>query len=152
MSEPLHTLLQQLERERDAALAALMKAETQSNRALAQQAQLRGFQDEARQRAPGRQGEAASMALLQVHQGFAERLDQALAQQQDTLARTDAELLARRQALRRAETRLAAVAKLLQRRQAEQQLQDRRREQRQSDEAAALRHRHQSPSRFGNLS
>lgn len=152
MSEPLHTLLQQLERERDAALAALMKAEAHSNRALAQHAQLRGFQDDARQRAPGRHGVAASMALLQVHQGFAERLDQALAQQQDTLARTDAELLARRQALLQAETRLAAVAKLLQRRQAEQQLQDRRREQLQSDEAAALRHRHRSPSRFGNLS
>jgi flagellar protein FliJ len=151
MTEPLLTLLQQLERERDQARVALLQAENTSNRALAQHDQLLSYQADTRARAPGRSGQAASVVMLQLHQGFSERLDQALLQQQGVLERSQADLLTRRERLLQAELKVAAVQKLLQRRAAEQDQIERRRDQRQTDESALLRHRQRSSSGFGGL-
>lgn len=141
MSAALHTLLELAERERDAALAALMQAENLGNRALAQLEQLRAYEADYRARTPGSAGQAAPIELLRCHQGFMGRLDQALAQQQQSVKASEAELLRRREALQRCELKLASVRKLLERRAGEQQRVEAQREQRRTDEAALQRRR-----------
>jgi flagellar FliJ protein len=141
MSAALHTLLELAQRERDAALAALMQAENMGNRALAQLEQLQAYQAEYRANAPGTTGRAAPIELLHCHNGFMGRLDQALGQQQQAVKASDTELLRRREALQRCELKLASVRKLLERRAAEHQRVEARRDQRRSDEAALQRRR-----------
>ncbi len=150
MSDALHTVVELAERQRDAARAALMQAESQSNRALAQMDQLRAYQGDYRARAPGTTGLAAPIELLRCHQGFMGRLDQALAQQQQAVEKCHAELLRRRELLQQAELKLASARKLLERRAAERQRAESRREQQRSDEAAQQRHR-RSTTGFGGL-
>ncbi len=149
MAESLSTLLQLAERERDAARAALMRAEDQSNHALAQLEQLRAYQADYRTRTPGQGGAAAPIAVLRMHLGFMGRLDQALVQQQAAVSQCEAELHRRRGQLQQAEVRLASVRKLAERRDAELRRLDDHREQRRSDEAAMQRHRHRTG--FGTL-
>jgi len=141
MSAALQTLLELAQRERDAALAALMQAENMGNRALAQLEQLQAYQADYRANTPGTAGRAAPIELLRCHSGFMGRLDQALGQQQQAVKASDAELLRRREALQRCELKLASVRKLLERRAAEQQRVEARRDQRRSDEAALQRRR-----------
>ena len=150
MSAALHTLLELAERERDAALAALMQAENLGNRALAQLEQLRAYEADYRARTPGSAGQAAPIELLRCHQGFMGRLEQALAQQQEAVRRAEAELRRRREVLQQAELKLASVQKLLQRRLAERGRAEARRDQRQTDEAALQRHR-RATTGFGGL-
>lgn len=141
MSESLTTLMQLAERERDAARAALMQAEDQSNRAMAQLEQLLAYQAEYRSRTPGHGGQAAPIEMLRMHQGFMGRLDQALAQQHAVVRQTEAELHRRRGQLQQAEVKLASVRKLAERREAEHRRVEDQREQRRIDEAAMQRHR-----------
>ncbi len=150
MNDALQTLRELAERQRDAARAALMQAEAQSNRALAQLDQLESYQGDYRARAPGLGGLAAPIELLHCHQGFMGRLDQALAQQRQAVQNGHAELLRRRQHLQEAELKLASVQKLIERRATERQRADTRREQSRSDEAALQRHR-RSHTGFGGL-
>jgi flagellar protein FliJ len=150
MSQALQTVVELAERQRDAARAALMQAESQSNRALAQLEQLQAYQGDYRDRAPGSAGRAAPIELLRCHHGFMGRLDQALAQQHDAVAKCHDELLRRRQLLQAAELKLASARKLIERRVAEQQRVESRREQQRSDEAAQQRHR-RSTTGFGGL-
>lgn len=141
MSGGLDTLRELSERQRDAARAALMQAEAQCNRAMAQLEQLCAYESEYRGRAPGSSGAAAPIELLRCHQGFMGRLEQALAQQQESVRRAESELRHRRELLQQAELKLASVQKLLQRRLVEQGRAEARRDQRQTDEAALQRHR-----------
>ncbi len=151
MSDALQALLELATRERDAARAALMQAEAQSNRALAQLDQLVAYEGDYRARAPGTTGLAAPIELLRCHLGFMGRLDQALAQQREAVQQRHAELLRRRQALQEAELKLASVQKLRERRAAEHRHAESRREQRRSDDAAQQRHRRNATG-FGGLS
>lgn len=141
MSDTLSLLLEQAERRRDAARAALQQAEGGSNRALAQLEQLVAYQADYRARAPGTAGLAAPIELLRCHQGFMGRLDQALLHQRQAVRNADAELMRRREQLRQAELSLASTRKLLERRQAERARFAQRAEQRASDESALQRHR-----------
>ncbi len=149
MSESLATLMELAERQRDAARAALMQAESLSNRALAQLDQLLVYQAEYRARTPGHGGAAAPIEMLRFHQGFMGRLDQALAQQREAVQHSEAELHRRRLQLQQAELKLASVRKLAERRHGERQRAEAHREQRRSDESAMQRHRRHTG--FGSL-
>lgn len=143
MTQALQSLLEHAERERDEALARLMQAEDASRRLREQYEQLQAYRADCEARSPGAGGKAAPIELLRCHQGFALRLDQALAQQGGLLQSADSQLLLHRQLLLERETRVAAVRKLVERRQHERQRTAARQEQKRSDEAVAQRHWHQ---------
>lgn len=132
----LQTLLEQAERERDAARAALRQAEEAEQQARDQAAQLAQYRQDCLARWGAQAGRAGTVAQLHCYHGFMQRLDQATGQQQrqcDTSAQRVAQ--ARAQVNAR-EMRVAAVRKLIERRlQAVQALADRR-AQKQTDEAA----------------
>lgn len=147
----LAALLEHAEAERDAARARAQQADDAVRRARAQAEQLHGYREDYRRRAPALNGRSASIELLRCHQGFTQRLDQALAQQLEQLSRVEQHALALREALLDSERRVAAVSKLVERRALELQHHQRRAEQRHSDEAA-LRLASLSASSFGALS
>jgi flagellar FliJ protein len=136
MTAALQALLNQAERERDQALAALAQAEQQAQRLQQQAEQLHQYRGELRGRHPAGGGQAAPIGQLRVHQGFSGRLEEAIDQQHlQRLAALDG-VERRRQALLALELRVASVRKLLQRRQLAQHQLQARREQRQTDETA----------------
>ncbi|GAB4037569.1 MAG: hypothetical protein Fur0014_05440 [Rubrivivax sp.] len=139
MSADLHSLqalLGHAERERDAALAALRRAEEQAARAQAQADQLARYRSEYRQRWGERFARSATVELLQCHHGFGQRLDQAIDQQARQCTQA-AQRVAQAQALvLQREQRLAAVRKLIERRVVAAQRVAERRDQKRSDEAA----------------
>ncbi|MDE2371912.1 MAG: flagellar export protein FliJ [Burkholderiales bacterium] len=136
MTRSLLQMLQLAERDRDQVLAALRQAEAMARQARDQADQLEQYRGEVRQRHPATGGRSATIEMLRVHFGFAQRLDQALTQQQATTSQAESRLEALRAELLARETRVAAVRKLIERRQAEQQRGAARLEQRRSDEAA----------------
>ena len=93
MSEPLLTLHEQAERERDAAQAALMQAGQVLQRLQQQAEQLLAYRGDYLERGPGRVGRSAPIEVLHCHHAFMLRLDQALqqlrAQLLDTQARVE---------------------------------------------------------------
>jgi flagellar FliJ protein len=132
----LDLLLEQAERERDAARAALQRAELGRRQAEGQAEQLVSYRRQSLQRwgaQPGRTGDAAMLHCLHA---FMQRLDQASAQQQRQCDLSARQVDQARQALQRTELRVAAVAKLQQRRRKAAAAQNDRREQKQLDEAA----------------
>ena len=137
MSSALQTLLAHAERQRDAGLAAVQRAE-QHARAQRQQAeQLQQYRQETLQRHPAQHGRSAGIDAVRGHQAFMQRLHQALGQQLAQVGHADAALAHQRGLLLALEVRLASVQKLLQRRQLEQQRRLDRRDQNRSDEAAS---------------
>jgi flagellar FliJ protein len=151
MSAALHILLEQAEVERDAALARLLQADEASREAFLKAEQLQDYRNDYRRRAPALNGRGASIELLRCHQGFMQRLDQAIDQHRAHLHRLQQHAATLRQALMEREVRLAAVKKLIERRAQEQQRLHVRAEQRQSDEAAMrlLQARHKGHGRAG---
>jgi flagellar protein FliJ len=137
MSQSLHVLLQHSEGQRDEALAALQKAEALLLQLTQQAEQLRVYRQEYQQRHPAIQGGATSIDMLRHHQGFMERLDQAMAQQQQQLQGAQTRGDARRAELLAAELRVASVRKLLERRAQAQAVMASRVDQRGTDDAAA---------------
>jgi flagellar FliJ protein len=142
MSQSLQALLEHAERERDEAMVALVQAEDACRHLQQQLDQLLDYRREFESRSPGAGGKAAPIELLRCHQGFAQRLEQALAQQGDLVQSTESRLQSLRQVLLQRETRVAAVRKLVERRLQEQQRNQARLEQKRSDEAAAQRRWH----------
>lgn len=143
MTQPLNTLLEIAERERDEAAAALSQAE-QAVRAQRQQwEQLSTYHAEYAARSPAAGGRAAPMDLLRCHGAFMERLQQALGHQQRVLDQAEHTVQQQRLQLLERETRLAAVRKLQERRAAAATQGAQRLEQRRADEAALQRHWHQ---------
>ncbi len=138
-NDPLLTLLDVAERQRDEALAALLLAESTQRRLQLQAQQLRAYRDEYLGRAPASQGRAAPIEMLRTHQAFMGRLDQAVAQLQAQLAAADQDVARRREQVLAQEQRVASVRKLLQRREHEARRLEDRAEQRRSDEAALRR-------------
>ena len=139
MTQALQSLLEHAERERDEAMACLLQTEDSSRRLRQQLEQLQAYRADYQARSPGSGGQAAPIELLRCHQGFVQRLDQALAQQGQLLASAESQLLLQRQLLLERETRVAAVRKLVERRLHEQQRSLARQEQKRSDEASAQR-------------
>ena len=137
MTAALHTLFEHAQTQRDQGLMALQQAEAEAQRLQQQAEQLLAYRDDYRRRHPAQDGRSASIELLRCHQGFMERLDQALAQQQAQVQAAQARAVTRRSELVALETRVAAVRKLQERRGAERQRHADRLDQRRSDEAAA---------------
>jgi flagellar FliJ protein len=131
----LQTLLQHAEQQRDEGLAALAGAEDFAARMAAQTQQLLAYRDDYRQRHPARDGRSATIELLRSHEGFMQRLDQAIAQQQNQQQQAESGVRQQRATVLELQTRAAAVKKLIERRQAEQRQLELRLDQRRSDEA-----------------
>ena len=140
MNQPLQTLIQHAEQERDAAMATLLQADESSRRMRQQWQQLQAYHADYAARAPGLGGCAAPIDALRSHHAFMQRLDQALTQQQGLLQAADQRAAQQRQALLRLETRLASVLKLCERREQEAQRSAERLDERRRDESAMQRH------------
>lgn len=136
MPAALRTLLQHAEHQRDEALAAVLQAEDLASRMAAQTAQLEAYREEYRARHPALGGRSATIELLRFHQGFMQRLDQAIVQQRQQQQHAEARAQQQRDALRELQLRAASVKKLIDRRGDEARARDRRTEQRRADEAA----------------
>ncbi len=139
MNTALHTLLAHAERQRDKALASLLRADEAAQHMCAQTQQLLAYRDEYHQRSPTHGGRVASIELLRCHQSFMHRLELALTQQHSHQQAAERAAIRLRQALVAQELRVASVRKLLERRVQEQQRAEARLDQRRSDEAAQQR-------------
>lgn len=135
--QPLMALLEQTERERDAALAEHQRAAAAQQAAAAQCEQLLGYRGEYEQRWGERFGREGGMELMHCYQGFMQRLAQAVEQQERVARHAMAQFERTREALLRHEIRVASVRKLIERRVREAQQSADRREQRQADEFAS---------------
>ena len=132
----LHTLLEQAERERDAARAALRQAEDGERQAREQAAQLARYRQDCLGRWGAQTGRAGTVAQLHCYHGFMQRLDQATGQQQRQCDSSAQRVAQAREQLNAREMRAAAVRKLIERRLQAVQAQTDRRAQKQTDEAA----------------
>jgi flagellar protein FliJ len=141
MTQALHTVLEHAERQRDDAMAQLLRAEEAARQLQRQVAQVHDYRDEYRQRHPAQGGRSTNIEMLRVHQGFMQRLDQALQQVQAQQQASEQRCHTLRAALVAHETRVASVRKLLERRDQQTQLDLARREQRRADDAAQRRRR-----------
>lgn len=144
MSQALQLLLEQAERERDAAVVALRQAEQRAAQAHAQHKDLGSYQaqHDARWMAEFRQ-HGAARAIVQTHAQFGQRLSDAIGQQAQQAELLDQRVLQCRQLLQERELRVASVRKLLERRTAEARQRANRAEQKAADEFGAQRHRGQ---------
>jgi flagellar protein FliJ len=141
MTAALHTLLEHAERQRDDALSAMLQAEDHLRRLQFQEEQLLAYREDYRLRHPALGGRSTSIELLRCHEGFMQRLDQALQQQRGQVQHAEHRGTQLRAALVAHETRVASVRKLLERRGAQAQQQANRLDQRRSDETAMHQHR-----------
>ncbi len=132
----LNTLLSQAEAERNQAMAALRRAEEHVRRLRAQADQLSGYRADYQRRWAGQFSRQGTMDIVQCYQSFTQRLDEALAQQQQLTDTAQSQVPALREKLQAAEMRVASVRKLIERRQAELRHAAERHEQRQTDETA----------------
>ncbi len=139
MTQSLQALLAHAESLRDDTQAELARAEAGLRQMTQQAEQLVLYRDEYRQRHPAQGGRSATIELLRVHQGFMQRLEQAIQQQQGQLQAAQVRTESTRRTLLAQETRVASVRKLIERRTQEAQLQAARRDQRRADDAAQRR-------------
>lgn len=138
----LQTLLQRAEAERDNALAVMRQAEAQVRAAEAQAEQLRSYRSEYDQRwtLRFRQSGGGTRELLQCHQTFGLRLQEAITHQASSTSQLASRLQRARDMLLQREQRVAAVRKLIERRTQELGRMTQRREQRAEDEMAMRQH------------
>jgi flagellar protein FliJ len=134
--DPLMALLQQAERERDAALADVQKLVDANRAAEMQLEQLVNYRTEYEARFREQFKSHQGIAALQGYQVFSERLTLAIDQQGRAVQHAEARVVQSRQVLIEQEMRVASVRKLLERRLNEIKLGSERREQRQTDEFA----------------
>lgn len=135
----LRILLQRAEAERDGALGAMRQAEALVQHALAQARQLLDYRGEYDQRWLARFQDTGTTELLHCHRGFGERLDHAIAVQDNNASQLDRRMHRAREVLLAREQRVAALRKLIARREAEVRKLADRRDQRDTDEAAQRR-------------
>lgn len=138
--EALNQLLDHERHSRDEALLGLREAETARDAADSQAAQLDAYRGEYVARWSARFREPGSVALMQCYQGFMQRLDQAIGQQQATVEVAHKRFDHAQTALREFERRVASIEKLIERRSQQLQRQQARREQMLSDEIALRMH------------
>ena len=135
--QPLTVLLEQNERQRDAAIADHQRAVTAAEAAQQQTEQLRTYRSEYEQRWSAQFRVQGQIELVHCYQNFTERLTLAIEQQTHVAARAAQQVERAMAALRESEMRCASVRKLIERRVHEMRVATDRREQKQSDEFAS---------------
>lgn len=134
--DPLNTLLEQAQAERNQALATFNQLRARADAAREQAAQLESYRADYQQRWSAQFARGAALEIVHCYQGFANRLEAAIAQQAHTVALARAAQERANDTLTAHELRVASVRKLIERRVlAERQLAERR-EQKGSDESA----------------
>ena len=135
--QPLTILLDQNQRQRDAALAEHLRARAASEAADAQAEQLVTYRREYEQRWSAQFCREGKIELVRCYQNFMERLTQAIDQQARIAEHAAQQLEHALVVLQASELRCASVRKLIERRTLEQRLAAERLDQKQSDEFAA---------------
>jgi flagellar protein FliJ len=134
--DPLATLLEQAERQRNTALAACNHARARRDGARTQWHDLTQYRSDYTQRWQQQFQRAAALEIVRAYHQFADRLTLALTQQEHALSVCEQALSRANDALTAHELRVASVRKLIERRQADERQRDERREQRSDDEIA----------------
>lgn len=137
----LTLLLEQAEHARDLALVAFQQAEQRLRQARAQRQDLDDYQMQydARWMAQFQQG-AAAVAVVQAHQQFGARLQDAIGQQTQQAGLLEARLGVARARLQDCEVKVASVRKLIERRAIDALSRQHRAEQKASDEFGTRSH------------
>ncbi len=135
--QPLMTLLEQCERERDELAVTHQRALTAHRSATDQAEQLVVYRGEYERRWAEQFRTDGRMELVNCYRGFMDRLTQAVEQQKHMVLQAEAALEKARLTLRDGEIRVASVRKLLERRLSEIRLSADRREQKATDEFAS---------------
>ncbi|MES2959458.1 MAG: flagellar export protein FliJ [Pseudomonadota bacterium] len=134
--DTLNTLLEQAEAERNQALAAFNHARARCDAARTQAVQLDDYRSDYQRRWSLQFAQGAALEIVRCYQGFADRLENAIAQQGQAVAQAQATQARAEAALTAHELRVASVRKLIERRtMAERQARDQR-EQKADDEHA----------------
>ncbi|HEY4065274.1 MAG TPA: flagellar export protein FliJ [Burkholderiaceae bacterium] len=133
----LLVLLEQHERARDEAIARHQRLLRAADAAAAQATQLHGYRRDYEQRWSTQFRQECQIEILRSYHSFAQRLAQAVEQQDSAAEFAAQQIEAGVIALREAELRCASVRKLIERRTHEQRQGEERREQKQTDEQAA---------------
>lgn len=139
MTEALNTLLEFAMRNRDATLLAVRQAEAACRQSAAQAQQLASYRSDIRDRSPLADGRSTTIDLLRCHDGFMQRLEQAVSLQQQALQAAERRAVVLREELLALELRVASVRKLAERRALAAQRIAAQREQRAADDAATQR-------------
>jgi flagellar protein FliJ len=134
--DPLATLLDQAEAQRNTALAAFNQALARRDAARTQLHDLDQYRSDYTQRWQQQFQRAAALEIVRAYHQFAERLTLALTQQERALGIAEQTLARANDTLTANELRVASVRKLIERRQADGRLRDERRDQRAQDEMA----------------
>lgn len=134
--DTLNTLLEQAEAERNLALATFNQARARGDAARAQAVQLDDYRAAYQQRWSQQFAQGAALEIVRCYQGFAARLDTAIAQQGHAVQLTQAAQSRAGDALTANELRLACVRKLIERRLEAERQAGARREQKADDEHA----------------
>lgn len=134
--QPLNTLLEHAERERDDALAQQQRAEAAMRGAENQVHQLLAYRGECERRWSERSRAGTTPTLMLCHQTFLGRLQTAVDLQGEVVQRAQAEVQRCREQLLGLELRVASVRKLMERREAALAQQAGRIEQKTFDEIA----------------
>ena len=134
--DTLDTLLEQAEGERNRALAAMNQTRARAQAARVQGTQLDAYRSDYQQRWSAQFAQGAALEIVRCYQGFADRLETAIAQQGHAVAQAEAAVAQAGDALTAYELRVASVRKLIERRTQAARRDADRREQRADDEDA----------------
>jgi flagellar FliJ protein len=134
--DALKLLQDRAQQERDRAASELRQSEDRLQRTRLMAGQLGDYRLEYMQRWSTRFGRGGAIEIVHCYQSFMQRLEEALAQQQQQVEAGERGVALARQRLLQAELRAASVTKLIERREAELRRVRHRREQRQDDEIA----------------
>lgn len=135
--QPLMSLLQQTERERDEALQVHQRMEAALAAAQQQADQLLSYRRDYEQRWSAQFSKEGQMPLVHCYQNFNERLTQAVQYQHNAVQQAQAQAERSRLLWTEQEIRVASVRKLIERRLRELQQSSERRDQKATDEFAA---------------
>jgi len=135
-TDPLNTLLEQAEAERNQALVVFNQTRSRFESARAQATQLDAYRADYQQRWSAQFAQGAALTIVRCYQGFADRLETAIAQQGQAVAQAETALKRAGDALTAHELRVASVRKLIERRASALRQTNERREQRADDENA----------------
>ena len=134
--DALNMLLEQAEAERNQALAAFNQTRSRWDAARAQATQLDAYRADYQQRWSAQFAVGAALEIVRCYQGFADRLDTAIAQQGHAVTQAEAATARAGDALTAHELRVASVRKLIERRASAERHKLERREQKADDEHA----------------
>jgi flagellar FliJ protein len=134
--ETLKALLEHAEAERNQALAAFNRARARCDASKLQAAQLDAYRADYRLRWSSQFARGAALEIVRCYQSFADRLEAAIAQQQQVMIQCHAAQTRASDTLSAHELRVASVRKLIERRLEAQRQANERRERREDDEGS----------------